>query len=66
MKNIKTVCINIPNEIALKKCKQVPTFKNLSRLDLVIGDNIENVNHTLYANMKRLYPLIGVTVTDIN
>ncbi len=65
-RNIKTVCITIPTEEALKKCKYVPTFKNLSRLNLKLGENIENVNHTQFSNMNRLYPIIGITVKQIN
>jgi len=63
--NIKTVRITVPNEQILKKLNSTPTFNRLSRLQLQVGENIENVNHKQFADMLRLYPLIGVVVNEL-
>jgi len=34
-------------------------------LKLKVGENFENVNHKIYADMLRLYPIIGVTVEEV-
>ena len=65
MKNTKTVKITVPNEQILKRLNSTPTFSSLSRLNLQVGENIENVNHAQFAYMVRLYPLIGVTVEEV-
>lgn len=65
VRNIKTVKITIPNEQILKRLNSTPTFNRLSRLKLQVGENIENVNHAQFADMVRLYPLIGVTVEEV-
>ena len=62
IRNIKTVKITIPNEQILKRVNSTPTFNRLSRLKLQVGENIENVNHKQFADMVRIYPLIGVAV----
>lgn len=62
--DMKTVKIIVPNEMILKKVNSTPTFSRLSRLKLKVGENIENVNHTQFSNMKRLYPLIGVNIEE--
>jgi hypothetical protein len=49
----------------LKRLNSTPTFNRLSRLKLQVGENIENVNHAQFADMVRIYPLIGVTVEEI-
>ena len=64
-KNIKTVKIIVPNEMARKKANNVPTFKRLSRQQLKVGENIENVNHAQFADMKRLYPMIDISIEEI-
>jgi len=65
-RNIKIVRIIVPNEQILKKINSTPTFDRLSRLNLHVGENIENVNHKQYADMLRLYPLIGVTIEEVH
>lgn len=65
-RNIKTVLITVPNVHVLKRISSTPTFKRLSRQQLKVGENIENVNHAQYADMLRLYTLVGVTVEDIS
>ena len=64
-KNVKTVKITIPNEQLLRKINSTPSLNRLSRLALKVGENIENVNHAQFADMVRLYPLLGVTVREI-
>ena len=65
VRNIKTVKITVPNEQILKRLNSTPTFNRLSRLKLQVGENIENVNHKQFADMVRIYPLIGVTVEEV-
>jgi len=65
IRNIKTVKITVPNEQILKRLNSTPTFNRLSRLKLQVGENIENVNHAQFADMVRLYPLIGVTIEEV-
>ena len=62
--NTKKVNINVPNEQILKRLNSTPTFNRLSRLNLKVGDNIEVVNHKQFADMIRLYPLIGVKIYE--
>jgi DNA-binding TFAR19-related protein (PDSD5 family) len=64
-KNVKSVKITVPNEQILKRINSTPAFNRLSRLKLKVGENFENVNHTIYADMLRLYPIIGVTVEEV-
>jgi hypothetical protein len=64
-KNIKTIKIIIPNERILKRVNSTPTFSRLSKLNLQVGENIENVNLKQFADMVRLYPLLGITVEEI-
>src|SRR5574344_1233567 len=64
-RNVKTVKITIPNEQILKRINSTPALNRLSRLALKVGANIENVNHTQFADMVRLYPILGVTVEEI-
>lgn len=65
IRNIKTVKITIPSEQMLKRVNSTPTFNRLSRLKLQVGENIENVNHKQFADMVRIYPLIGVAVEEV-
>ena len=60
--NIKTVKIVIPNENILKRINSTPTLKRLSKLNLMVGENIENVNHYQFSEMQRMYPIIGVEI----
>ena len=64
-RNIKTVKITVPNEQILKRMISTPAFSRLSRIKLQVGENVENVNHTQFADMVRIYPIIGVTVEEI-
>lgn len=65
VRNIKAIKITVPNEQILKRLNSTPTFNRLSRLKLQVGENFENVNHAQFADMVRLYPLIGVTVEEV-
>ena len=65
VRNIKTIKITVPNEQILKRLNSTPTFNRLSRLKLQVGENIENVNHAQFADMVRLYPLIGVSIEEV-
>lgn len=65
VRNIKTVKITVPNEQILKRLNSTPAFNRLTRLKLKVGENIENVNHTQFADMVRLYPLIGVDIEEV-
>lgn len=64
-RNVKTVKITVPNEQVLQKLNSTPTFNRLSRLKLKVGENLENVNHAQFADMIRLYHLIGVKIEEI-
>ena len=64
-RNIKTVMITIPSEQILKRVNSTPALNRLSRQKLQVGQNVENVNHTQFADMLRIYPLIGVTVVEV-
>ena len=64
-RNIKKVVITIPNEIILKRVNSTFALNRLSRSNLIVGENEENVNHSQFAEMCRLYPLIGVNVKEI-
>lgn len=63
--NTKKVCILIKKEETLKMIKSTPTFSRLSRLNLKVGENFETVNHKQFADMVRLFPLIGVHVSEL-
>ena len=65
LKNVKKVKIVIPNQLSLKMAKTIPTFSRLSRLELVVGENIETVNHKQFSDMIRLYPQINIEVEEI-
>lgn len=64
-RNIKTVQISVPNEQVLSLIKRTPALVNLTRLNLQVGKNIENVNHYQFNKMMGLYPSIGVLVEEI-
>lgn len=61
----KRVIITIQTDVQLKRIKSTPTFARLTRLDLKVGANIETVNHKQFADMMRLYPLIGIDVREV-
>ena len=63
--NIKKVKIIIPNDIILKRVNSTPTLKRLSKCNLVVGENIENVNHYQFAEMKRMYPILGINLIEL-
>ena len=63
--NIKKVKIVIPNETILKRVNSTPTLKRLSKLILVVGENIETVNHYQFSEMQRMYPILGVEIIEI-
>jgi hypothetical protein len=64
-KNVKTVKIIIPNKNILERINTTPAFQKLSRLELIVGENIEKVNNFQYSEQKRMFPIIGVTVEEI-
>ena len=63
--NVKTVLIQIDCPKILKRANNTPTFQRLTRNPLKIGANKERVNHKQYSDMLRLYPLLGIEVTEI-
>ncbi len=64
-RNIKTVMITIPNEQILKRLISTPALSRLSRTKLKVRQNVESVNHTQFADMLRIYPIIGVSIVEI-
>lgn len=63
--NIKQVKIVIPNETILKRVNSTPTLKRLSRLNFIVGENIENVNHYQFSEMQRMYPILGIEIIEV-
>lgn len=63
--NLKQIKIIIPNEIILKTVNSIPTLKRLSRLSLVVGENIETVNHYQFSKIQRMYPILGIIIKEI-
>lgn len=63
--NIKQVKIVIPNEVILKRVNSTPTLKRLSKLNLVVGENTENVNHYQFSEMKRMYPILDIDIIEL-
>lgn len=62
--NIKTITITIPSQEVLNLINHTPALRNLSKLSLKIGENIENVNYFQYSQLKRMYSLIGCTINE--
>tara|TARA_R110000868_G_scaffold203612_3_gene451520 strand:- start:515 stop:718 length:204 start_codon:yes stop_codon:yes gene_type:complete len=62
--NTKKISIDIPSESVLKRVLTTPTFNRLSRVKLIVGKNIETVNHAQFSDMQRLYPLLGIKITQ--
>jgi hypothetical protein len=63
--NIKKVKITIPNDSILKLVTTTPIFKRLTKLKLVLGENIEQVNHYQFAEQIRMFPIAGVEIEEI-
>jgi CRISPR/Cas system-associated protein endoribonuclease Cas2 len=63
--NIKKVKITIPNDSVLKLVTTTPIFKRLTKLKLVLGENIEQVNHYQFAEQIRMFPIAGVEIEEI-
>lgn len=64
-RNTKRVVITIDNSEILRILNRTSTFRNLSRLQLKVGDNYETVNHYQYSEMLRMYPIIGVKIREV-
>jgi hypothetical protein len=64
--NIKIVKITIPNESVLRLVTNTPSFKRLTKLKLVLGENIEQVNHYQFSEQIRMFPLVGAKIEEIN
>jgi hypothetical protein len=64
-KNVKEISINIPNEHILKRVMSTPTLNRLVRTELKVGQNIERVNHKQYSDIMRLYPMLGIEITEL-
>lgn len=65
-RNIKTVKITVPTEKHLNRLNDTPTLSRLSRNTLKVGENIERVNHYQFADMIRMYPIVGCSIEEIN
>lgn len=70
MKNLVTIQLTL-TEQGLNKFLKVPTFKNLlysnQLTSLMVGDNILNVNHTVWGSLQRItqYDSENMSVTQI-
>lgn len=64
-RNVKTVKITIPSERILQRINSTPALNRLSRLKLKVGENIENVNHYQFSEMRRMFPILGVEVEEV-
>ena len=64
--NIKTIKITIPNESVLRLVTNTPAFNRLTKLKLVLGENIEQVNHYQFSAQMRMFPLAGAKIEEIN
>jgi hypothetical protein len=64
-KNTKTVKIIIPNNQVLNRINSTPALSKLSKLKLVVGENIEVVNHFQYAEQLRMFPILNVKIEEI-
>ncbi len=63
--NVKTVKITIPNDVILKKINSTPALSRLTRLHLVVGENIEKVNHSQFSQLLRMFPIAGCQVVEV-
>ena len=50
---------------SLKKINNTPALKNLSRLILRVGENLENVNHFQFNEQMRMFPLAGAKIEEV-
>jgi len=66
MSNVKTVKITIPNSAVLKLVRSTPLFQRLTKLKLVLGENIEQVNHYQFSEQMRMFPIAGAKIEEIN
>jgi hypothetical protein len=57
-RNIKTIVINIQNDIYLNRINNTPTIKKLFKDNLVVGNNILNVNHFNYSEIVRMQGIL--------
>jgi hypothetical protein len=64
-RNIKIIKIIIPNEVILNKIDNTPALRQLSRLRLQVGDNIERVNHYQFSQILRMFPIAGAQVIEL-
>lgn len=64
-KNTKTVKIIIPNNQVLNRINNTPALSKLSKLKLVVGENIEVVNHFQYTEQLRMFPILNVKIEEI-
>ena len=53
-RNVKTIIINVPNDIYLNRINTTPALKRLFNTSLVVGNNNLNVNHFNYSDIVRL------------
>jgi hypothetical protein len=65
MRNVKTVRIFIPNTNILYRIINTPTFNRLFRTTPIVGENLEFVNHQQFADMNRLFPIIGISFEEV-
>ena len=62
--NVKTIEVDIPNELILKKINTTPTLSRLFRSKLKVGKNTENVNHFQFSEIVRFMPILGVNINN--
>ena len=63
--NVKSIEVEIPNELILKKINTTPTLKRLFRGELRVGKNIENVNHFQFSEIVRFMPILGCSYKQL-
>lgn len=63
--NTLTINIYVPCEKVLNRINTTPALKNLTRLNLIIGNNKETVNHYQYSKINNMFPLLGCVITKI-
>lgn len=65
-RNVKTVKITVPNGAVLDRINSTPALRNCTRLQLVVGDNIEKVNHYQLSQQTRMLALAGCKIEEQN
>ena len=63
--NTLKINIYIPCEKVLNKIKTTPALNQLTRVNLVVGNNKETVNHYQYSRINNMFPLLGCIITKI-